>query len=519
MIKKLLKCILHPILFAIYSILALYASNLGEIQFQYIVRPLVLVVILSLILLVVYQVIIREWAKSGLMATWTLLLILTYGHVYTMAKGLPWTALIFRHRVLLPIWALLFLSVFILLVKWINDVGKLPEILNIVMGALVLFSLFTLVRHSVAHRIAERSYPPASDASIASGLRKPQNPPDIYYILLDGYTRADVLSTKFGLDNSEFLSSLEALGFYVADCSRSNYEHTHLTLPSLMNMAYIDTLVGEIPQSAMLDSLRFDNLTKNNQVMQSLQGIGYETVAFETSYYWAQFSTADYYFEPAQGSFFTPILSEFEKIFLDTTVVSALQDWGVRRGRRLFEGIVTPAETHALRTQFMLDKLKELPKMDGPQFVMAHLVVPHPPYVFTPDGVIPNIEDYDESWEEGELGQAGYLDNIRFINQEILLVVGEIIEKSPTPPIIILQADHGSNFFDRTMILSAFHLPGAPAEVLYPDITPVNTFRLVFKQAFDAPYDLLPDLTFRGRYPPFDFQPIEETYSHCLSEE
>jgi hypothetical protein len=513
---KFLKYILHPILFAIYSILALYVSNLGEIKFQYIVRPLVLVVILSLVLLVVFQVVLRGWAKSGLMATWSLFLILTYGHVYSLAKGLPWTALIFRHRVLLPIWALLFLSVFILLVKWIKDIGKLPEILNIVMGALVLFSLFILVRHTIAQHIADRSQP-ALEAPPVSGLTVPQNPPDIYYLLLDGYTRADVLYTKFGFDNREFLESLESLGFYIADCSRSNYEHTHLTLPSLMNMAYIDTLVGEVPQSAKLDSLRFDNLTKNNQVMQSLRRIGYETVAFENSYYWAQFSTADYYFEPAQGSFLTPILSEFEKIFLDTTVVSALQDWGVRRGKQLFEGIVTPTEAHALQTQYTLEKLKELPEMDGPQFVMAHLVVPHPPYVFNPNGVIPNIEDYDESWEEGKLGQSGYLDNIRFINQEILLVVREIIEKSSTPPIIILQADHGSNYFDRTMILSAFHLPGAPSEALYPGITPVNTFRLVFKYIFDAPYELLPDRSFSGQYPPFDFQPIEETYSHCLS--
>ena len=251
--------------------------------------------------------------------------------------------------------------------------------------------------------------------------------------------------------------------------------------------------------------------------MQSLKSIGYETVAFETSYYWAQFSEADFYFELSQGRYFSPSLSEFEEIYLNTTLVSALLDWASAREINLFQTAVTSNETHALRIQFALDKLKELPDMEGPQFIMAHLVVPHPPYIFNPEGVIPNIDDYDESWEEGELGQAGYLNNIRFINQEILQVVGEILDESPNPPVIVLQADHGSDFYDRTMILSAFYLPGSSAQLLTPHISPVNTFRLVFKQVFDAPYELLPDRTLSGKYPPFDFQPIEETYPHCLT--
>lgn len=504
-----------PILFAIYSVLALLTFNLGEVQPLSIVRPLVLVVLLALVLIGVFRLFFKAWPKAGLMAAWSLFLFLTYGHVYNLTGRSGWASFLSHHRVLLPIWTVFFLIGFIILFKWVREVGRLPVILNIVMAALILFSLFTLGRHFVGKRIAQGSYQISKETPIP-GLSTAQEMPDIYYILLDGYARADVLSTKFDFDNSEFLASLEELGFYVADCSRSNYRHTHLTLPSLMNIEYIDTLVGEIPEGATIESLRFEELTRDNQVMRSLESIGYETVAFETSYYWAQFSNVDTYFELVEGNFFALNLTDFEKIYLDTTMVSALLDWDVIKASQLLQRPVLPHQNHVMRIQFTLEKLKELPEMAGPQFVLAHMVIPHPPYVFNQDGVIPNLNEYDERWEEGELGEAGYLNNIRFINQEILKVVREIKDESKVPPVIILQADHGSDFYDRTMILSAFHLPGVPEETLYPDITPVNTFRLVFKHVFDAPLDLLPDRTLTGKYPPFDFQEIEETYPHCL---
>ena len=514
---KTIRSVLPAFLFALYSVLALYANNLGEVLPASIFRPLAAVILLALVLTSLFQLFLGEWAQAGLLASWSLFLFLTYGHVYNFIAGLAWAAFLAHHRVLLPIWMLFFLGGLILLFKRRMRDEKPLLIVNVVLAALLLFSLTTVVWHTVAQAVAERSY--LTEQIPTPGLDAPENPPDIYYILLDGYTRADVLSTKFGYDNSDFIQTLKGSGFYIADCSRSNYQHTHLTLPSLMNMAYVDALVGEIPEGATIDSLRFDALTKDNQVMRSLKGLGYETVAFETSFYWAQFSEADYYFEPVKNGFFTPGLTAFEKIYLETTMVSALLDWNVTSDGRLFQAAVLPNQMHAQRIQFTLDKLKELPQMAGPQFILAHMVIPHPPYIFDEEGVIANLAAYDEAWEEGEIGQAGYISNIRFINREILGVVQDIIANSETPPIIILQADHGSDFYDRTMILSAFYLPGLPPDVLYPDITPVNTFRLVFRSYFGAPLEMLPDETFSGRYPPFEFELIEESYPHCLKGE
>ena len=77
---------------------------------------------------------------------------------------------------------------------------------------------------------------------ISTSLEKNNiSPPDIYYIILDAYGRSDVLQTTYGIDNSVFLSQLQELGFYVAECSMSNYAQTELSLSSSLNLNYLQS--------------------------------------------------------------------------------------------------------------------------------------------------------------------------------------------------------------------------------------------------------------------------------------
>jgi hypothetical protein len=47
-----------------------------------------------------------------------------------------------------------------------------------------------------------------------SGIKIPGgDPPDIYYIILDAYTREDTLQNIVGYDNGPFIDSLEKMGF------------------------------------------------------------------------------------------------------------------------------------------------------------------------------------------------------------------------------------------------------------------------------------------------------------------
>jgi hypothetical protein len=85
--------------------------------------------------------------------------------------------------------------------------------------------------------------------------------------------------------------------------------------------------------------------------------------------------------------------------------------------------------------------------------------------------------------------------------------VDTILAESEVPPVIIIQGDHGpwlQPTDKRMRILAALYLPGHE-EQLYPTITPVNFFRVVFNSYFGGDYELLEDVSY--------FSPVPKLYN------
>jgi hypothetical protein len=170
------------------------------------------------------------------------------------------------------------------------------------------------------------------------------------------------------------------------------------------------------------------------------------------------------------------------------------------------------------RTLFALDKLDDLSYIQGPKFVFVHLIVPHPPYVFGPTGgpVAPAAVGTTKTQE----GAAHYRDQVIYINSRMMEIIPQIIANSSRPPIILIQGDHGPTVASspraRMSNLSAYFLPGLDASV-YPTITPVNTFRVVFNEYFGQNLKLLEDVSLYSDYTdPFNFRVIQNM---CTSNE
>jgi len=76
--------------------------------------------------------------------------------------------------------------------------------------------------------------------------------------------------------------------------------------------------------------------------------------------------------------------------------------------------------------------------------------------------------------------------------------------------VILLQSDHGLAESVRNANLMAYYLPEGGEQALYPEITPVNSFRIVFNHYFGAEYPLLPDIARSATYQdPYNFTIVD----------
>ncbi|MBN2676600.1 MAG: hypothetical protein JXR32_00895, partial [Anaerolineaceae bacterium] len=110
-----------------------------------------------------------------------------------------------------------------------------------------------------------------------------------------------------------------------------------------------------------------------------------------------------------------------------------------------------------------------------------------------------------------------YTDQVTFINSQIIPIIDEILAGSEIQPIIFLQGDHGFDPPNRMEILNAYLVPDVVKAHLYPEISPVNSFRLLFDTYFGADYGLLPDRSYYSNYAtPYEFELIKDPNPDCL---
>lgn len=491
----------HVIFVAAYAPLALLAFNLSQVAPDVVIRPLWMSVAFGLGLLVLGWIVTRDWRRAGLMTTLFVALFFSYGHVYNVLDGIQLGGVfLFRHRTLLVLWAVL--AVWGSWTFWRRKslpLASITSTLNLVTLFLVAMPLVQILVPTVSEAFqAARTSQPGKPVEAQPGPQSASEP-DIYYIVLDAHGRADVLQQHTGYDSSAFLSSLKDLGFYVADCSQTNYSLTLLSLSSSLNYSYLDDLMVN-------GGVDFQTDIANSAIRQFLQKRGYQTVAFATGFRMTEIKNADEYYQPS-----SPKGSEFEAQFLDTTLWVAFVDAG------LLPKIDLSAENYRDRTLLTLSTLKELPAQPGPKFVFAHIVSPHPPYIFDAQG---NFHDVTfGAHDEKNLPPAEmaplYRDQAEFIDNQILDVVRTILENSKVPPIIIIQGDHGplvKDRFIRAPILNAYYLPNGP-QGLYPSISPVNSFRVVLNDYFGQNLPLLDDVSrFSSDYrDPFNYRIVPNT--------
>ena len=509
--RKLIKAnrdeFLLPVLAILYPILALLSNNIEDIEPKDALRTFIVMVIGSIGLFLVLAYGLKDKRKSAIITSIFALLFLSYGHFYALLKPLAiGDYSIGRHRYLIPVWISMFVFIYWRVAKS-RSINSTIISTGIVIGLVaVLFPLYQIITSVVLQKTASETIVTNEIAEPWLEQNRSEPLPDVYYIILDGYPREDVLLSEYQYDNTGFIRNLETLGFTIAEESKSNYSLTALSIASSLNMNYLDALL-HLPESENSRYL-LEPYIKDSRVRNLFEQMGYKIVAFESGYGYTEIENADLYLEPGPVGFAglqgLTGLSAFEMMILETSVGRVVLDGTIALPRFLKSTISLPYRIHRERIVFTLDALEKIPDVPGPKFVFAHIDSPHPPYVFGPEGeLIENtaaftLREDAVGWTISNPEQA-FVNQIKYLNSRIIPMLELIITESDIPPIVILQADHGGFYIsneDRMKILNAFFLPPDSREEIYDQISPVNTFRILFNNNFGASFEIIDDVSY-----------------------
>jgi hypothetical protein len=500
--EKLLKKLqtpIYPFLLAAYPVLALLSYNITQVKYPAALRPLLLACLAAGLLFLIFRLIYRDAHRAAFIVAVWLLLFFSYGQVYD-SVSCKWKIPTLTTWMLAVWLALAILALVLAALRNLHFEG-IALTLNLVSLGLVVYVLFPVINWSFIKTAHAQKV--IGNAKQVLQVPAGETLPDIYYIMPEDYGRVDQLQRWAQIDTSSFQQFLKDKGFYVATCSQSNYVTSELSLGSALEMDYLQNLSPKYnarneDQSLIWNAIRYNTLEAD------LKYIGYTTVAFATGFSWSELDNSDVYISPEP---YWSSLTSFENLLLRTTPVRHLEDVGKLS---LFN---IDGERFRERTLLDYDSVTRLASMPGPKFVFMHIISPHPPFVFGPDGsdLIPsNFIDKNGNYTLAKY-QEGYREAIPFDDQELEKTISTLLSKSTRPLVIVLQTDTGPWFTsgsDQFAILNAYYMPGHTAQ-LYPGISPVNSFRVVLNAYFGANIPLLSDQSYYSPIPYiYNFSPV-----------
>jgi hypothetical protein len=335
---------------------------------------------------------------------------------------------------------------------------------------------------------------------------------DIYLIILDEYANAEVTGRLFGFDNHAFLDSLRQLGF-VVPAVHSNYCHTFLSVPSMLNAGHIAGLSDELGRKS-IDRTITDYLVRHNRTVPFLKSQGYRFALFPTLGWEAtkHDPRADMEFHPRKG--WDPAREVSSSGLRQVLVKTSLLKYVNFGGSRLIRDQVTRS----------LGGITQVPKMPGPVFTFAHVMSPHDPYVFDRDC---GPAHQKAGGSRAQVEAAAYVEQIQCVDRLVLDLVTTLLRTSELPPVILLQGDHGSKTLlpykdrgpehitlaagkERLGAFGAYYLPDHGSEVFGDSVTIVNVVGNVLRFYLGADLPREPDDMYLSVHrAPFAFKHVD----------
>lgn len=510
--------------------------NVDSISIGALATTLLFALILSFVIAAVFSLIFINYQitaiASSLIFTGTILLYQNITNFISPKIG----DLSLRNNILYRLIFITFLGLCVLTVYLINrqiinkEKIKSKNIYNAISVAILILLAYNTIFLAI-HLAKTRNHQNVQLSALGSKQNlaaNSKNLPNIYYIVLDRHSSNRQLQDGLNYNNASFINTLKKQSFYIDDSALSAYPYTAQSLASTLNANYIHNL-NTNDKNALTYNALF-NMSRNGAVIRELKKIGYK---YEIVGSWYESSNGSNYADKVYwgGAQFNiglinRKLSEFEDTFLSKNFFAAL-----------FRKTNIYISDHGQQAIRQIKVLKDLSRAEQPigqgKFVFAHILLPHPPYVFNSDGSISNVDH--EPNNNGKPVTDKYINQLEFTDDQIKEITKNIVEKSKGNAIIVVLSDEGyypqegiggaggstdnKNMAKWTTkdlkakygVLAAYHLPNINDQKVLQNVDSVNIFRIILNNYFGYKLSYLPKCNFalkEGNAKPFIYDDI-----------
>ena len=420
------------------------------------------------------------------------------------------SALYLLHVVKIPLISAGFYSHVNLIVAWTIVFAALtvgawvifssPRALGVLIsvGAVMVLMAGAPVVHYAWSKAGQAEEAPESSSMAAAGPQA-QDRPNVYYILVDAYVRADELLKNTGYDNGPFLGWLAEKGFNTLAKARTNYFRTHYSVPSTLSMNYLF-----LPSERRVrDEDEIWSIMKGrNRVIRKFRSLGYSYI-----YAGGRAWCTEVVDRCIAGTGF--LRGETWRLIHNSPIPGVIFYLSGSLYTRLFA---------AHRGLDVDDVTAAIPSLRRrPRFVFYHEMAVH-------DSIYNSDCTYRRELAEEEalrvdndarmLGsRSAYVATVECVNRKLKSLLSAILAEDGQA-IIVLTADHGSAFNnadgaegddllsnpaylrERAAVLSSWRLPRRCRGLVYEGLSNVNHFKVLFACLTGEKPDLLPDKTF-----------------------
>ncbi len=454
------------------------------------------VIIYFLISLPVYYILARIFKSYNKSAIYTCLLLLIFYffsalHQWLRESKLVWLS---HYSILLSLLLVILILLFFNIKKSNRSFSKFIYQANLISLLLCFAGMLQLAYKYISKfELLNDQADPEKKLSTTYLSCDTCTKPDIYYILLDGYTNSGTLQKEFGYNNSAVENFLTSKGFYIKAGSRSNYNFTHMSMASEFNLNYLSHLdnsntfyTKEFLQSyyTMYKNEWCRILLKEGYGIRNYSIFNIEGAPVQVTPFLTELS-----FRSIPGQTFFNKLNrdigwKLNKLLYSTDQISKEEkkyiDKNIKRIEETFDGVLQ--ETRLTNS--------------SPRFVYAHFLLPHETFYYDSTGQrLPDVYTI-----KTPLNKKDYVNQLAYTNKYIIEpLVDSIVKNNHRPVIIIIQGDHGYRNYPPEQIDLEF---GNFNAVLFPEKnytdfntthSSVNTFRIVLNNYFGQHLPLLKD--------------------------